>query len=471
MKNTRCALRAGMIAFAAVVAIGIFSFTAAETGFAYTQRAVMAEDTQEPTAPADPEVPTDPTTPTDPTMPTDPTTPTDPTDPTTPTEPQPPVKNGWEGDTYYKDGVKVTGYEVIEGKVYYFDSNGLKQTKTYQTYNQLMYYFGTDGTGTVFSGTYKGKIYKSGRLFSGNKSGYYYKNGVRHTGKAGKYYYKNGLKLTGTANGCYYKNGIKYSGVKGDYYYISGQKQAKYRSKVAKMSNGKIYYFTKTGRISNTNGWKRYGGKRYYFKSTAAQTGWHYIGGYKYYFAPDGVLVQDLIARFGNSWMKKDLLIKVNRAKNCVTIYAKDGSKGYSIPVKAMTCSVGKANTPTVKGTYDISGGKTYRWHKLGGPSMGGYSYGQFCSRITGSYLFHSVTYRTPNKRALITKEYNKLGNAASHGCVRLQVANAKIIYDIANYRKTKVIIYDGSKISPFDKPAVKQIPLGQNYDPTDPTI
>lgn len=102
---------------------------------------------------------------------------------------------------------------------------------------------------------------------------------------------------------------------------------------------------------------------------------------------------------------------------------------------------------------------------------MGGYCYGQYCSRITGSYLFHSVTYRSPNNRTLTTSAYNNLGGPASHGCIRLQTANAKIIYDIARNKNTKVTIYDSSSIGPFDKPAVKKIRAGQNYDPTDPNI
>ena len=136
-----------------------------------------------------------------------------------------------------------------------------------------------------------------------------------------------------------------------------------------------------------------------------------------------------------------------------------------------MACSVGKAATPTVKGTYYLTKDRTYRWAKLGGPTMGGYCYGQYCSRITGSYLFHSVNYRRPNNRTLTASAYNNLGNAASHGCIRLQTANAKIIYDIARYRKTKVTIYDSSSVGPFDKPQVKKIKSSQNYDPTDPNI
>ena len=36
---------------------------------------------------------------------------------------------------------------------------------------------------------------------------------------------------------------------------------------------------------------------------------------------------------------------------------------------------------------------------------------------------------------------------------------------------KTKVVIYDSKSVGPLDKPTVKRISPGQNYDPTDPNI
>ena len=266
-----------------------------------------------------------------------------------------------------------------------------------------------------------------------------------------------------------------YTGIYKSYYYYKGAKVTKYKNKVVKIYNGKFYYFNKDGSVFTGNGWKRVNGKRYYFKSGAAYTGWHYIGSYKYYFHKSTAsLCQDLIACQGRKWKKKDLYIKVNRKHNLVTIYARDGKKGYTIPVKALTCSVGKAKTPTIKGTYTMKAGKgrTYRWHILGGPSLGvGYSYGQYCVRIHKSWLFHSVTYNKKNKMTLQTSAYNNLGKAASRGCIRLQVKDAKLIYDIVKYRNTKVKIYDSDYAGPFDKPVIKKIPAKQKYDPTDPSV
>lgn len=368
------------------------------------------------------------------------------------------VLSGWQENNtcYYQDGKKVTGFQTIDGKLYSFDSTGKKLVNVYQTYSGKLYRFGADGAGTLYTGTYNKKYYKSGALF---------------TGTMGGKRYSKGTLFTGTYQKKYYKAGKLYSGVRGSYYYRKGVKWTRYKNKVAKMNDGKIYYFMKNKKVYKKSGWKRVNGKRYYFRKGTALTGWKYVGKYKYYFDKKGRLCQDLIAKFGNKWKKKSILIKVNRKKNCVTLFAKDGKKGYRIPVKAMACSVGKAGTPTVKGTYYLTKDRTYRWGLLGGPTMGGYVYGQYCSRITGSYLFHSVTYRTKNNRTLVTSAYNNLGGPASHGCIRLQTKNAKIIYDIARNKKTKVVIYDGKSAGPFDKPTVKKIKAGQNYDPTDPNI
>ena len=84
---------------------------------------------------------------------------------------------------------------------------------------------------------------------------------------------------------------------------------------------------------------------------------------------------------------KNTYKIKVNKLKNTVTVY-RHTKKGKYKPYKAFVCSSGKA-TPV--GTFSL--GEKYRWHALMGPS-----YGQYCTRIYGSFLFHSVWYYQPKK-------------------------------------------------------------------------
>lgn len=155
--------------------------------------------------------------------------------------------------------------------------------------------------------------------------------------------------------------------------------------------------------------------------------------------------------------------IKINRQQNCVTVYGLDKNGEYKRPVKAFACSVG-LNNATPLGTYYTPA--KYRWHTL----MGNV-YGQYCTRITGGILFHSVFYRAQDPGQLAYNAYNQLGNAASHGCVRLNVADAKWIYDNCPVG-TKVTIYDGKDAGPLGKPTPVKIDTSSPYrgwDPTDP--
>lgn len=159
---------------------------------------------------------------------------------------------------------------------------------------------------------------------------------------------------------------------------------------------------------------------------------------------------------------KYPYLIKVNRVYNTITIYEKDKDGKYTVPVKAILCSVG-AKGQTKKGTYQTK--EKYRWKLL----MGGV-WGQYSTRIVNGILFHSVYYYGKcNPATLATNEFNKLGTAASHGCIRLAVADAKWIYDHCSVGTT-VVIYDNKKSpGPLGKPEAIKIPSAVRWDPTDP--
>ncbi len=152
-----------------------------------------------------------------------------------------------------------------------------------------------------------------------------------------------------------------------------------------------------------------------------------------------------------------DYLVKINKQANCVTIY-KLNAKGKYKAVKAMICSTGYA---TKLGTYSL--GEKIRWHVLDGPC-----YGQYCTRIYGGVLFHSVWYTRQNDPSTLSiSSYNKLGTTASHGCVRLTVADAKWIYDnVPSY--TKVVIYSDANPGPLGKPKAIKLPYTYGWDPTD---
>ncbi|MEA4971766.1 MAG: L,D-transpeptidase [Candidatus Metalachnospira sp.] len=158
---------------------------------------------------------------------------------------------------------------------------------------------------------------------------------------------------------------------------------------------------------------------------------------------------------------KDKYILYVNCSQNVVTVYENDGYGEYK-PIKAFVCSVGE-DTPS--GTFKTS--DKYTWRLLFGDV-----YGQYATRITGHILFHSVPYYTENKNDLEYEEYNKLGETASMGCIRLAVKDAKWIYDNC-LSGTTVKIYKSNVAEPMAKPAAIKINLSntekRGWDPTDP--
>ena len=160
--------------------------------------------------------------------------------------------------------------------------------------------------------------------------------------------------------------------------------------------------------------------------------------------------------------------VKVNNQANVVTIYTKDSEGNYTVPVKAMICSIG-TSTPT-GGKYKLNGTK-HRWHTLFGHTPGTYVYGQYTTAIVGNILFHSVPYTTKgDPSSLEYLEYDKLGTKASAGCIRLTVQDAAWIYNNIT-TGTIVEFYYDSNPGPLGKPGASKIAGNtecRGWDPTD---
>ena len=154
--------------------------------------------------------------------------------------------------------------------------------------------------------------------------------------------------------------------------------------------------------------------------------------------------------------------IRINRKQNTVTIYTTDSDGNPKTPVKAMVCSTGRA---TPLGAY-----QTYYKQKWNG--LFGDVYGQYATGIVGDILFHSVPYYSINKGDLEYEEYNKLGTAASMGCVRLCVRDVKWVYDYCSIGTTVEFYDDEEDPGPLGKPEPITIDLEDDrrgWDPTDP--
>lgn len=163
---------------------------------------------------------------------------------------------------------------------------------------------------------------------------------------------------------------------------------------------------------------------------------------------------------------RPDYVIYVNSALNCVTI-KQQGEDGTLTPVKSMVCSCGKEGSETPEGTFRTSA--YYEWRKM----VDG-TYGRYAVRFNGHILFHSVPYIEEAPNTLEWEEYNKLGQSASLGCVRVSVSDAKWIYDNCKPGTTVVVYSDHEEVGELGKPAAIQIDGNSScrmWDPTDTDI
>lgn len=159
--------------------------------------------------------------------------------------------------------------------------------------------------------------------------------------------------------------------------------------------------------------------------------------------------------------------ILVNRVMNTVTIYAPGNDGYYSVPVKAMICSTARQGHVTPLGRYSLISWRS-EWRLM----FDG-TYGQYATGFYGNYLFHSICYTDDSHDAMKQESYNALGEAASMGCIRLETADAKWIFDNCP-AGTPVVIYDDpASPGPLGKPSktVEHITdeMYNGWDPTDP--
>lgn len=132
----------------------------------------------------------------------------------------------------------------------------------------------------------------------------------------------------------------------------------------------------------------------------------------------------------------KPFLLKVSIEKQRVYVYAPDANGEYTRIVRQMKCSTGLPSTPTPKGTFQAGTAPGQRWHYFKKFTC----WAQYAYYIEGDIMFHSVLYNEMGGHVRQSSVDN-LGYKASHGCVRLQVEDAKWIWTNCP-KNTKVVIY-----------------------------
>lgn len=416
------------------------------------------------------------------------------------------LQTGWqkigENLSYFKmtgdrgvKGMMFTGFKTIGDKIFYFQSGGATKNigKLYtgwKTINGKTYYFKQSGENGVIGQMFTGWKTIGGKIFYFKQTGAYGVRGARQT----SWLTTGGKRFFFKRSGGYGETGslqLGWQKIDGKTYYFKQTGAYGTKGFMFKGWNNvgdDRFWFADNGAVKT--GWQRYNSQWYYLKPKekgAMATGWTYvppsgsvyrdtsISSYKFYFRPNasggpkGSLVQDVSDMIGHRWAADFYRVEVDRTRCVVTVYAKDQNGQYRIPVKAMTCSVGLPgpDTQTPRSTYakPFKTIERMRWSE-----MMGHTYGQYCTRIVAGILFHSVAGSNTTSYNLSAFEYNRLGSPASHGCVRLNVRDAKWIHDRIASPGTQVVIRD-NMYQPFDKPATIKIPAGQNWDPTDPNI
>ena len=164
--------------------------------------------------------------------------------------------------------------------------------------------------------------------------------------------------------------------------------------------------------------------------------------------------------------------VKVNKTLNVAVVYGKDENNKYTKIIKTFVVSTGGENTPN--GVFKT----TDKVEKL---SLVGGVWGHYTIRITGPIWFHSVPYFSQPELGedglyhwnnLEYEEYNKLGQTASLGCVRLSTIDAKWLFDNLPWN-TAVEIYESETLPEgVVKPNSIKIDVNsenKGWDPTDP--
>ena len=402
------------------------------------------------------------------------------------------MRTGWIKEAegwYYGDNTSSTGWKYINGAWYYLDGAnaeypGLMLENCRQAIGGATYFFRTSGamytgwvqmpegwyyasgSGAMATGwmqvggkwyyldpaneEYPGLMVSSCEMEIGGQTYTFHADGAMRAGWVkdadGSWHYYD-------TNSGLVKTGWQFIG--GVWYYLDPADGGKMLPGGWHQIGGGWYYMHGSGAMA-TN-WLNLGGKWYYLGGDGAmKTGWQFIDNFWYYMytqndphggewgvmasntSIDGYFLQPNGAMMSSEqygmYLKAQpyasstgYLILVDRAACRVGVFF--GRAGAWNLQYFWECSPGKPSTPTVSGQFTVQGKGYY----FDSGSSRCYWYTQFY----GDYLFHSVLY---NKYTGGLDD-GRLGMQLSHGCVRLDINNAKWIYDHVP-SGSKVVVY-----------------------------
>ena len=136
--------------------------------------------------------------------------------------------------------------------------------------------------------------------------------------------------------------------------------------------------------------------------------------------------------------------VEVDVANQLIKVFKRDENQTFTMLHKIFTASTGTDKYPSDVGTWTMTGRRA-RWAYF--PTWGG-GYAQYWVRITADIAFHSVLYENTRLDSVKMSAVKALGKRASHGCIRLTVADAKWMYE--NVRKgVQVWIHEDALLDP----------------------
>ena len=338
-------------------------------------------------------------------------------------------KNGWveyNGEWYYlKAGVALTNSVVGSGaKMYYVGKDGTLTQGVYKSGDKY-YYFNKNGKVQTKAGWVK---YNKNWYYA-DKGGVLRTNSLLHLG--GKTYYlkANGVMATGITK---IDDSLRFIKEDGSIKTTSGWVQYK-----------KKWYFVKKNGILCANSKSKISGKFYYFNAKAEmQVGFIKVDkDTAYYAKKSGVLVTDktftyngktYYAGVGGVILLNGVVTKAQGYSSSSgylimvdltgqRTYVFKGKKGEWKITESFTCSTGTRDHPTPEGEYNT----TMRTRFFN-------SFGYRCwwatGFIGGEYLFHSSPYTMTDEPKVCADR--TMGVPSSHGCIRMNIDDAKWIYD-----------------------------------------
>ena len=383
-----------------------------------------------------------------------------------PVQPAEPIVPGLKavGDRFQyvnDDGSLVTSdWKTVDGKRYYFDSEGLSAQGVTQIDGNLFWfgdgcsqsigwYIWPDETRSFFSpdASKYGAALESWQIIDGNR--YYFDpktcRSLRWEQRIdGALYYFDRESVMQTGWVTWAKLGTKsyfnddgkarkgWQTLWGKRYYFDPKtcRSLRWEQRI----DGVWYYFNRDS--SMHTGWLKWSGKQlwsYYWSDGMRATGTHTIAGRKFVFDANGRTSTNptpppsksreeaaMDRKAQNYSSSTNYMILVNRSTHKVGIYYK--RPGYWECTNYFSCVTGKPSTPTITGSFKTTGGKR--------SSLSTDSRARYCTQITGGYFFHTIL-----------ASNNELGKSLSHGCVRLSYSSAKWIYQHIN-AGTRVVIY-----------------------------